>query len=222
MNNTTPQKKAGMVHQIWWLAIAAAAAGLWVGSQIFSPKAIPVPDDIRATLLPGPRDLPAFELVNHQGESFTPDDLIGHWNFLFFGYTHCPDVCPTTLSVLNSVATRLESNPESSLDARFLFVSVDPERDTPERLAQFVPYYNKEFSGLTGPPEAIEGLTRFLGIMHMRVNEGNGVGYLVDHTASVLLVDPQGRFYGLFSPPLSASQIEADFIKIARYYEETQ
>jgi protein SCO1/2 len=211
-----------MVRHIWWLAIAAVAAGLWIGNKIFSPTVIPVPNDIEATLLPGPRNLPVFELVDHKSEPFTLDNLIGHWTFLFFGYTHCPDVCPTTLSVLNSVATKLNSDPEGKLGARFAFVSVDPERDTPERLAQFVPYYNKEFSGVTGAPEDIEGLTRFLGIMHMRVNEENEGGYLVDHTASVLLVDPQGRFYGVFSPPLSASRIDQDFRKIAHYYEETQ
>jgi len=142
--------------------------------------------------------------------------LQGVWSFLFFGYTHCPDVCPTTLSVLNSVAQKLGSD---ARDVRFVFISVDPERDTPETLARFVSYFNGDFIGVTGEPGAIERLTKQLGVLYMRVASSDNPGsYLMDHTASVFLVDPDGRYHAVFSPPITAEKIVTDFARIRADY----
>ena len=118
-----------------------------------------------------------------------------------------------TLSVLNSVAGKLADAGEP---VRFIFVTVDPERDTPEVLARYVTYFNGEFVGVTGERAVIDEFTRQLGIMHMRVaGEGDSASYLVDHTASVLLFNPDGHFQGLFSPPLEAGTIASEFLTIA-------
>ncbi len=194
--------------------VLALAAGYWTAGYLLSKPAELA--DLQATHFRTARDLQPFELVDHTGNAFTNDALKGHWSFVFFGYTHCPDVCPTTLSVLNSVATRLQ---EHNGEISYIFISVDPERDTPDKLSQFVPYFNADFVGVTGTTGAIEQLTRQLGVIAARVeDEADAGNYLVDHTASILLIDPDGRFHALFSPPLKAADIASDFIRIAQAY----
>ena len=196
------------------LGIVATTAGIW-SANIILDRQVNL-KELQATRFPVARELAPFTLVDHNNEVFNETTLRQRWSFLFFGYTHCPDVCPTTLSVLNSVAQRLQDVDD---DIRFVFISVDPERDTPEKLARFVSYFNKNFIGVTGTEQQIEQFTRELGIMHMRVAaEENATAYLVDHTASVLLIDPDGRYHAVFSPPLSAGKISDDFRKILKAY----
>ena len=200
------------------LGIVATAAGIW-SANIILDRQVDL-KELQATRFPVARQLAPFTLVDHNNEVFNETTLRQRWSFLFFGYTHCPDVCPTTLSVLNSVAQRLQ---DVEADIRFVFVSVDPERDTPEKLARFVSYFNKNFIGVTGTEQQIEQFTRELGIMHMRVAaEENATGYLVDHTASVLLIDPDGRYHAVFSPPLSAGKISDDFRKMLKAWRQDQ
>ena len=197
------------------IAVFALLAGTWSALQL-RERAGHV-DELAATRFPVARDISAFELVDHHGEPFTNTTLQGSWSFLFFGYTHCPDVCPTTLSVLNSVAQQLGS--ESS-EVRFVFITIDPERDTPEHLARFVSYFNSDFYGVTGKPEAIEALTKQLGVLSMRVASGDDPdSYLMDHTAGVFLVDPDGKYHAVFMPPLTAEKIVSDFVKIRDDYQ---
>lgn len=167
----------------------------------------------RATPIPDPRPLTPFALSDHRGAPFTERDLIGHWTLLSFGYTHCPDICPTTLQMLSRVEARLSSAGQAPLP-RVVFVSVDPERDTPERLAGYVPYFSPRFTGVTGSREALTGLTRQLGVIFEKAGDG-GAGYLVNHSASIVLVDPQGRFRALFSAPHDAETMAEDFRLIA-------
>jgi len=198
------------------IAVFAMLAGTWSALQL-RERASHVDDELAATRFPVARDISAFELVDHRGEPFTNASLHGVWSFLFFGYTHCPDVCPTTLSVLNSVAQRLGDNAH---DVRFVFISVDPERDTPGQLARFVSYFNGDFVGVTGEPEEIERLTRQLGVLYMRVASTDDPGsYLMDHTAGVFLVDPDARYHAVFTPPLAAEQIVNTFDKIRDDYQ---
>ncbi|MGD2137855.1 MAG: SCO family protein [Gammaproteobacteria bacterium] len=190
------------------IAVLATAAGIWSAQLVLDRRQIDT-SGLEATRFPAARKIGAFSLVDHNGSVFDNAALKGRWSFLFFGYTHCPDVCPTTLAVLNSVAQQLQDVPD---DIRFVFVTVDPERDTPEQLAGFIRYFNSDFIGVTGTPANIEHLTRELGILHMKVDAGEaGAAYLVDHTASVLLFDPDGRYHAVFSPPLTAADISRDF-----------
>lgn len=190
------------------IVILATAAGIWAAQLVLDRRQSGI-SGLEATRFPAPREIAAFSLVDHNGAPFNNDTLKGGWSFLFFGYTHCPDVCPTTLSVLNSVALQLQDIPDN---IRFVFITVDPERDTAQQLAGFVKYFNSDFTGVTGTPENIDKLTRELGILHMKVGaDENGSAYLVDHTASVLLFDPDGRYHAVFSPPLNAASISHDF-----------
>lgn len=193
----------------------AMAAGIWAALAVLEHKS--VPDDLAATRFPAAREIAAFSLLDHNNQLFDNNALKQRWSFVFFGYTHCPDVCPTTLSVLNSVADKLA---DVDADVRFVFLSVDPERDTPAQLAQFVSYFNDDFIGVTGTPEAIAEITRQLGVMHSRVAAEQGAsGYLVDHTASVFLFDPDGRYHAVFTPPLSADALAGDFRKMLQAYQ---
>jgi protein SCO1/2 len=192
------------------IATIAIGTGIWAARALLQPPASVETES--ATRFPVARELQPFALVDHNGARFDNRSLQGHWTFLFFGYTHCPDVCPTTLSVLNGVAQRL-AGADTSADAtlQFAFVSVDPGRDTPEQLARYVKYFNGDFIGVTGEPAAIEQLTRQLGVLFMQVaNDANPDSYLVDHSASVFLIDPDGRYHAVFTPPLDAGVISAD------------
>jgi len=192
------------------IAVLATAAGIWSARMVLQRPV--VEDELAATRFPVARTVQPFELIDHNHEVFDNAALQQRWSFVFFGYTYCPDVCPTTLSVLNSIAQRLQDVDE---DIRFVMVTVDPQRDTPERLAEFVTYFNGDFLGVTGTDEALEQLTSQLGILYDRVeSEPGSENYLVDHTAAVFLFDPDGRYHAVFTPPLSAENIASDFRKM--------
>lgn len=173
----------------------------------------------RATLLPSAKPLLDFALVDHKGQPFTRENLLDRWTFAFFGYTHCPDVCPTALSMLVQMRQKLEAAmPPGELPA-IVFFSIDPERDTPEQLAKFIPYFHPEFVGVTGDPEQIMTLTRQIGILHAKEEGAGDDDYLVDHSASIILFDPAGKFHALFGVPHDPGLMAADFLSIRQYYE---
>ena len=214
---STDNKQSGFKRILIAIIVAALAmaAGIWAARAVLEHNS--VQDELDATRFPEAREIASFSLIDHNKAVFDNSVLKDRWSFIFFGYTHCPDVCPTTLSVLNSVAQKLGDLDE---DIRFVFLSVDPERDTPEQLAQFVSYFNADFIGVTGTPEGIEQITRQLGVLHIRAQPEEGAsGYLVDHSASVFLFDPDGRYHAVFSPPLSADTIAGDFRKMLQAYQ---
>ena len=214
---STDNKQSGFKRILIAIIVAALAmaAGIWAARAVLEHNS--VQDELDATRFPEAREIASFSLIDHNSAVFDNSVLKDRWSFIFFGYTHCPDVCPTTLSVLNSVAQKLGDLDE---DIRFVFLSVDPERDTPEQLAQFVSYFNGDFIGVTGTPEGIEQITRQLGVLHIRAQPEEGAsGYLVDHSASVFLFDPDGRYHAVFSPPLSADAIAGDFKKMLQAYQ---
>ena len=213
---STDNKQSGFKRILIAIIVAALAmaAGIWAARAVLEHNS--VQDELDATRFPEAREIASFSLIDHNKAVFDNSVLKDRWSFIFFGYTHCPDVCPTTLSVLNSVARKLGDLDE---DIRFVFLSVDPERDTPEQLAQFVSYFNADFIGVTGTPEGIEQITRQLGVLHIRAQPEEGAsGYLVDHSASIFLFDPDGRYHAVFSPPLSADTIAGDFRKMLQAY----
>jgi protein SCO1/2 len=150
-------------------------------------------------VVPDPNPLPAFELVDQDGAPIDETVFEGQWDLVFFGFTHCPDVCPTTLQVLAAAKAALAEQGVSPLP-RIVLVSVDPERDTPDILRQYVGYFGAGNLGVTGSLEGIRTLTTGLGI-YFEKQESDDANYLVDHSAAVLLIDPQGRFSALFGGP---------------------
>ncbi len=194
------------------VVLAGVVAGVLV-AYLVSNRAAPPPQLERATLFAEPRALPAFELIDQSGAPFGVQRLQGQWTFLFFGFVNCPDVCPTTLATLAQVRRALGDLPEPDQPGVVL-VSVDPGRDTPPVLAQYVAHFDPSFAGVTGNPGAIESLTQALGVavvVGLPVADGN---YAVDHTAAVFLVDPEGRLAALFNTPHDPGAIARDYRRI--------
>lgn len=163
---------------------------------------------------PAPVALSTFQLVDQDQQPFGRERLAGHWTFLFFGYTHCPDVCPFTLAEMDRVYQRLATSADGLRDTQFVFVSVDPKRDTPEILDGYVKYFNKTFIGATAARPQLDALTGQLGVHYEYVDEISPSEYTVNHSASIFLIDPQGRLATTFSPPHEAADISERFLHI--------
>ncbi len=186
------------------VAVAIAAgfgAALWLREDPLVLRA--------GTVLAEPNPVAPFELVDHQGRALDHGALAGRWNLVFAGFTHCPDICPTTLAMLAELDNRL-----GDAGPRIVFVSVDPERDTPERLAAYLRHFDPHLVGATGTPAAIEAFTRELGLAQVKI-PGVGAEYTVDHSAALVLLDPQVRVAGYFQPPHDVDALAADLAALS-------
>jgi len=146
-----------------------------------------------------PRDPGEFSLIDHHGSPFTREDLIDQWTLIFFGFTHCPDICPTTMAELAELKAQLVGTEAS--DARVVMLSVDPARDTPERLAQYASYFHTDFIGVTGDFTDILSFAQRLNAPFRKVSEPDGA-YQMEHSANVILMNPRGDYHGFFRAPL--------------------
>lgn len=159
------------------------------------------------TLLQTPRALPAFSLTDENGQPFTQENLQGRWTLLFPGFTYCPDVCPTTLGLLKTVQAQLGEQAGALQVALF---SVDPERDTPEVLKRYVHFFSPAFKGVTTPEPGLQQLAAALGVAYVKIpGEAEG-SYTMDHSAALILINPQGQLAGYFTPPLQVAALARD------------
>jgi protein SCO1/2 len=154
-----------------------------------------------AIVLNTPRKFSDFDLIDHRGDAFTLQRLKGQWSMIFFGFTNCPDVCPTTLATLNETYSKLKDSEKENL--QIIMVSLDPERDTVEKLGQYMPYFNAEFIGVTGNKHFIKRFTTEINIAYNQVPL-DGDDYTVDHSSQIVLVNPNGHYHGFFKSPHSA------------------
>ena len=197
-----------------WLIVAAAIAaglGLWLGQRLFTAPEQPRLEN--AALYPAPRSIPDFHLTRTNGQPLTLADWRGRWTVVFFGYTSCPDVCPTTLATFKQVWKDLAARGISD-KVRFDFISIDPDRDTPDRLGKYVAFFSPDFIAATGPDSELMPLTRALGLIYSRSTDANGA-ISVEHSGSAVIVDPQGREIGIFRPPFVAMAIADDLATLA-------
>ncbi|CAA0114936.1 SCO1 protein [Halioglobus japonicus] len=155
-----------------------------------------------------PRDIGEFALVDHHGDAFDPARFEGQWTLVFFGFTHCPDICPTTMSFLNKFVTSLEGT--EAEDTQVVMVSVDPARDTVEQLATYVPFFNPEFTGVTGEFLDIHRFATALNTPFRKV-PGEGDDYQVEHSANVALINPRGDYHGFFKSPLDLAKMKVTY-----------
>jgi len=194
---------AGILTSIWW-----------------TQKTPAEPPTISGTYLSPARPVAAFHLTDHQQKDFDIQRLQGKWSFLFFGYTHCPDVCPTTLFLFKMLAAKLQPQPELYNNTRFVFISVDPERDTTDVLARYMKYYNPDFTGLTGTPEEIKQFALAFGVPYFVGEHKPGqTNYTVDHSGVIILVNPKGEFQAVFSAPQKLDNMYTDYLKIVENYQ---
>lgn len=165
-------------------------------------------------LFPEPREIAPFELATHTGEPFTLEDLRGHWSFLFFGFTNCPDVCPTSMAVLAEARRRIEETAPEALDEfQGILVSVDPERDDQQTLARYVHAFSPSFIGVRGDKAATAGLATQVNVVFAKVPADDG-GYQVDHSANIVIVNPRGHYHGFAKMPHQADTITAAFTSL--------
>lgn len=194
------------------LAVLAAGTGFYISLKQ-SQQELKNPN-IEGLFWPSPKQIQQFESVNQLGQSFGLEQLKNKWSFIFFGYTHCPDICPITMSVMAETYKQLMTEYK---DLQIIFVTVDPARDTTEKLASYVAYFNKDFIGLGGSTEMVNSLTRQIGIAYYLNNQEASDNYLVDHSASIFLIDPKARMVGKLSPPHDTEKIINQFKKITQF-----
>jgi protein SCO1/2 len=151
-----------------------------------------------AIVLDKPRIFSDFELQDHRGDVFNLERMQGVWTIVFFGFTHCPDICPTTLAMLNETYSKLKDSEKERVQV--VMISLDPERDTVEKLAEYVPYFNPAFTGVTGNKHLIRRLTAELNVAYNQVPL-SGDDYTVDHSTQLILVNPMGHYHGFFKAP---------------------
>ncbi len=203
------QMSAAVAAMLVALAIVALAAGVWLLAQGDERN----PGTIRtATVLPERRALPEFELRDHNGAPFTRTSLEGRTSVVFFGFTHCPDICPATLQQLAMARDRLAATAGGSDNnvPEIVLISVDPARDTPETLGRYVEYFGEGITAATAKPEDLLVLTSALGIFFEPVPTGDGANYTVNHSTAVLVIDPQARLQAIFSAPHSIEAFVQD------------
>jgi len=188
-------------------ALCAALAGYWMAQQLDRAS----PRLASGTWLPRPKPVGEFRLTDTTGRDFTRRDLGGAPTLVFFGFTHCPDVCPTTLMKLAQVRKR------AGLEGlRVLFVSVDPQRDTAALLGLYLHAFDPAFLGLTGDPEPILTLAANFGVAASRVQLPGG-DYTMDHSAVLFLLDARARIAAIFTPPFEVPALAADLRRAAPY-----
>ena len=159
------------------------------------------------------RALPDFSLIDTQGHAFGLARVRGQWSMMFFGYTNCPDFCPTTLTTLAALEKRLRAE-AAPVRPRVIFMSVDAKRDTPEQLAKYVPYFDPEFIGLTAANQSdVQAVAAKLGVSVIITPNADGT-YSVDHSGAIFVLNPQGRLAAVLTGPFSVDALESDFRRI--------
>lgn len=187
------------------VAIVFAVAGYLVARSGSPPRPEQAASRGPLLLYPQPRVIADFALVDKQGEPYALERWKGAASLVFFGFTHCPDICPGTLGLLSAVSAELEARGFDRDRLQLHFISVDPERDSPQMLARYVDFFDPQMQAATGPHAQLAALTRQLGILYsIQDHEPDSRAYSVDHSASVLLIDADGRLAGAFPAPHDA------------------
>jgi protein SCO1/2 len=199
-----------MTKRLSWLLVAIAAlcaalAGFGLARKLDSSA----PELASGTWLSSPRAIADFQLTDNLGHPFTTRELQGKPSLIFFGFTHCPDVCPTTLAKLAQVK---KVAPVAGLQV--LFITVDPQRDTPTAVGMYAHAFDPDFIGLTGDPAAIEKVTKAFAVAALRVDLPGG-DYTMDHSALVFLVNARAQIVGIFSPPFDTRRLAQDLVVAA-------
>ncbi len=174
--------------------LAAGAAAVWFRMGPGAPA--PTATEVGRAIVSG-----KFSLIDQNGRAVTEADYDGYWRLVFFGYTYCPDICPTTLNTIAGVLDRLGAD---AARVKPLFITVDPARDTPELLAEYVAAFDPRITGLTGSDEQIAAAARAFGVYYAKIGGEGQDGaasddYLMDHSAFIYLMDPEGRYLTVFS-----------------------
>jgi protein SCO1/2 len=201
------------------LRVLVVALVVLVGAMFLLPRGERGAPPQTATVLPEPRDLPDVPLVDHTGQALTLGTLRGDFTLLFFGFTNCPDVCPLTLQLLADARAEVARR-APQFTPRVLFISVDPHRDTAERIAAYINGFDPEFIGATATDAQLEPLLDALGVA-VQKHEHGGEQYNVVHNSAIYILSPDGQWLAVSTGPHQAAIIAADYLKIRQRYRAT-
>lgn len=168
-----------------------------IGMAIFTRSSPVLAAEDNYTLLNPSKPIAAFSLKNIKNQTVTNKDLKGHWSLLFFGFTRCQYICPTTMTAVSQAYNLLKADQKPL--PQVLFISIDPANDTPEKVGHYAQSFQPDFIGLTGQESVIQNLTHQLGVLYMTVKQGNSS--TIDHSANLFLVNPEGDVAAVFTPP---------------------
>lgn len=201
------------------VGLAVMVAGALVAHYALGPRqSASLPEDLQATYLPQGKLISGLQLRDHKQAVFDESRFKDKWSFLFFGFTNCPDICPTTMLVMKSVWNKLPEAAKQSPAPQMIFVSVDPQRDTLDKLQKYVTFYHPDFLGVTGELDQIDMLTKQLGVLYGFEDPTEDGNYTVNHSSQIILVDPQGNMRAVFSSPHLVDEIVRSFASIRNYY----
>lgn len=214
INSRRDQQYGNTTFLFVGIALLAIMIGFFVQTGMSRPQ--PLPEFNKMIVFPTAKNITPITFTDHHGQDFGLQQLQNKWSILFFGFTNCPDICPTTMQTLKQVKQSLQ---EKSLWGNYqvVMISVDPETDTPERLANYVPFFDPEFIGISSSVEKTTAFAKQLGILFIkRDNDENG-RYDVDHSASLILINPQGQWAGVIGAPHKADAISLDLATLAEH-----
>ena len=196
---------------IFILLILFSITGIFTYFQSLPSLLEKKPSLITGKILVRPMEIDNFELIDQNNEVFNKKSLEGGWTVLFFGYTNCPDVCPTTIYKLAEIKNGIKEDLPSA-NFNTVLVTLDPDRDSPERLDEYIGYFDETMLGVTGTYENIQSFTSSLSVFYQRINKEEG--YDFNHTASIFVFDKDGSLFATMSPANTVGELESDFFKI--------
>jgi|TARA_B100001971_G_scaffold112401_1_gene103433 protein SCO1/2 len=170
--------------------------------------------DLGLYLIEPARDLGSFNLIDTNEKEFLPQDFKGKWNVLFFGFTFCPDICPITMRMLSRIEKEIDSQELDKI--RIFLVTVDPVRDNPNQLKIYLKNFSENFTGLTGGLDQIYNFATRVNAPFTPINNSEDPYYTVDHTGSIVLIDPGGNYAGFFRAPHNQDKIKKALLEITR------
>ena len=201
-------------------AVVAMSAGLWLAQSSKTNENPLSAPRIQGAIYPSEKLIDPFKLVNHLGNEFNNESLAGHWSIIFVGYTHCPDICPTTLSLMSEVHRELSL--QKMEPPHVIFLTIDPERDTPKIMKNYIDFFNAEFTGLTGELKDIEKFAKNLNAVYRKAPGLDGEitkdDYLMDHSSALMLINPQGNLQSILTAPHTLGKVIDSIIKSRAYY----
>lgn len=193
------------------VVLAVLFGGIFVTQHLPSKsKSTPTSPVFHGALLEKPRDIQPFSLIGIDNKPVTNQSIQGQWTMMFYGFTHCGGVCPTTMAMLAKMYARLETQYVAPLP-RVMMITLDPERDSLNRLSDYVTAFHPAFYGARGEESAIEAMTQELGIVYQKVAAPQSSGDDIQHSGAILLFNPKGQLAAFFTPPITAKHLAADF-----------
>ncbi len=210
------------LNTVWLIVILVTASiAIWFDIVATQQPGPHFPTELSDVILPTPRYLNAFQLIDYNNKAFALKQLKGQWSFLFFGYTHCPDVCPTALGIMAELFERLKKEEAYIIkNTQLVFITVDPEKDTPEHLHKYIGYFNPDFLAVTGLPNEIKEFAKQLGAIYFTSTDSQKSENLpatINHTSAYFLIDPFGRLVAIFPEYNNADIIFTEYTRIRQF-----